>query len=129
MRPAPTAMGFIDLHCHLLPGVDDGGLDRDDSVAMARVAVKEGVEAICATPHIRHDHDVRIGEIAGRVAALDEELERREIPLYWRADLPRGASLSGPAVIAEDETSTYVPARFDARIAATGSIVLERRAS
>lgn len=81
MRPAPTAMGFIDLHCHLLPGVDDGALDLDDSVAMARVAVKEGFEAICATPHIRHDHDVRIGEIAGRVAALDEELERREIPL------------------------------------------------
>ncbi len=65
-----------------------------------------------------------------RVRVFDAETgERGEIPLYWRADLARGASLSGPAVIAEDETSTYVPARFDARIAATGSIVLERRAS
>ncbi|HEY5143495.1 MAG TPA: CpsB/CapC family capsule biosynthesis tyrosine phosphatase [Solirubrobacteraceae bacterium] len=73
--------GLIDLHCHLLPGVDDGALDVDDSVAMARVAVKEGFEAICATPHIRHDHDVRIAEIAGRVAALGEELERRGIAL------------------------------------------------
>lgn len=76
-----TAMGFIDLHCHLLPGVDDGALDLEDSVAMARRAVREGFDAICATPHIRHDHDVRIGEIAGRVAALGEEIERREIPL------------------------------------------------
>ena len=72
---------MIDLHCHLLPGVDDGALDLDDSVAMARVAAADGVEAICATPHIRHDHDVRIGEIAGRAAALREELARRGVPL------------------------------------------------
>lgn len=78
LRPAT---GLIDLHCHLLPGVDDGALDLDDSIAMARVAVKEGFAAICATPHIRHDHDVRIVELAGRVAALAQELERREIPL------------------------------------------------
>ena len=74
-------MGFVDLHCHLLPGVDDGALDVGDSVAMAQHAVREGFSAICATPHIRHDHDVRIGEIAGRVAALGEEFERRGIPL------------------------------------------------
>ncbi len=73
--PDPEATGLIDLHCHLLPGVDDGALDLDDSVAMARVAVRDGFAAICATPHIRHDHDVRIGEIAGRVAALGEELD------------------------------------------------------
>jgi len=74
-------MGFVDLHCHLLPGVDDGALDVQDSVAMARHALREGFSAICATPHIRHDHDVRIAELAGRVAALGEEFERREIPL------------------------------------------------
>jgi protein-tyrosine phosphatase len=74
-------MGFIDLHCHILPGVDDGALDMADSVTMARRAVAEGFEAVCATPHIRADHDVRIGEIAGRVGALGEELDRRGIPL------------------------------------------------
>jgi len=88
-------MGLIDLHCHLLPGVDDGALDLDDSVAMARVAVREGFEAICATPHIRHDHDVRIGEIAGRVAALGEELDRREIPLRV---LTGGAEYGHPTI-------------------------------
>ncbi|MGE0726120.1 MAG: hydantoinase/oxoprolinase family protein [Alphaproteobacteria bacterium] len=66
---------------------------------------------------------------AGNVRVFDAETgERREIPLYWRADMAIGAALTGPAVIAEDETSTFVPARFDARIAATGSIILERRA-
>lgn len=74
-------MGLIDLHCHLLPGVDDGALDLDDSLAMARRAVAEGVEAVCATPHIRSDHDVRIAELAGRVAALQDELDAREVPL------------------------------------------------
>lgn len=74
-------MGFIDLHCHLLPGVDDGALDLADSLAMARRAVAEGFEAVCATPHIRDDHDVRIGELAGRVAALGDELLAREVPL------------------------------------------------
>lgn len=74
-------MGFIDLHCHLLPGVDDGALDIEDSLTMARRAVAEGFEAICVTPHIRHDHDVRIGEIATRVAVLRRELARRGIPL------------------------------------------------
>jgi protein-tyrosine phosphatase len=66
----------IDLHCHILPGIDDGALDLADSVAMARVAAADGIEVIAATPHIRHDHDVRIPELAGRVAELNEELAR-----------------------------------------------------
>ncbi len=80
-EPTPQPRDLTDLHCHLLPGVDDGALDAGDSAAMATRAVREGITAICATPHIRHDHDVRIGEIAGRVAALGEELERRGIAL------------------------------------------------
>ena len=67
---------MIDLHCHLLPGVDDGALDAADSVAMARVAHADGITAICATPHIRHDHDVRIGELPDRLSALRARLER-----------------------------------------------------
>ncbi|MEQ9812266.1 MAG: hydantoinase/oxoprolinase family protein [Azospirillaceae bacterium] len=47
--------------------------------------------------------------------------------LYWRPDLAPGDRLDGPAVIAEDETSTIVPSGFTARIDAAHSIVLERR--
>jgi protein-tyrosine phosphatase len=64
----------IDLHCHILPGVDDGALDVDDSIGMARQAAADGIEAICATPHIRHDHDVRIEEVSGRVEELNLRL-------------------------------------------------------
>jgi protein-tyrosine phosphatase len=72
---------MIDLHCHILPGIDDGALDLADSVAMARVAADDGIEVVCATPHIRHDHDVRIPELPGRVAEVNEELRRREVPV------------------------------------------------
>lgn len=65
---------MIDLHCHILPGVDDGALDLDDSLGMARQAANDGIEAICATPHIRHDHDVRIEEVGNLVEGLNEHL-------------------------------------------------------
>ena len=42
---------FIDVHCHLLPGVDDGSKDIDMSVAIAKLAVKENIDAIIVTPH------------------------------------------------------------------------------
>ena len=74
-----TRLAMIDLHSHLLPGVDDGALDRTDSLAMARVAESDGVELVCATPHIRDDHDVLIDELAARVATLNGELERAGI--------------------------------------------------
>ncbi|MFY7959094.1 MAG: hydantoinase/oxoprolinase family protein [Elsteraceae bacterium] len=50
-----------------------------------------------------------------------------DMPVYWRFDLQPGDRLSGPAVIAEDETTTIVTARFDAHIDAVGCIVLERK--
>jgi len=72
---------MIDLHCHILPGVDDGSLDLRDSVAMARQAANDGIERICATPHIRHDHDVRIDEVAGRVEELNAALHDEELAI------------------------------------------------
>lgn len=46
---------------------------------MARQAAEDGIEAICATPHIRHDHDVRIDEIEERVEALNCDLRERGV--------------------------------------------------
>lgn len=72
---------MIDLHCHILPELDDGARSIGDSVAMARQAAQDGIEAICATPHIRHDHDVHIPEIAARVATLQATLDGERIPV------------------------------------------------
>jgi protein-tyrosine phosphatase len=60
----------VDLHCHVLPALDDGALDLADSIAMLREAERDGIDVVCATPHIRDDHDVRIEELPGRVASL-----------------------------------------------------------
>jgi N-methylhydantoinase A len=51
----------------------------------------------------------------------------QEVAIYWRDDLSPGVRISGPAVIAEDETSTVVSPRFDARIDRFGYIELIRR--
>ena len=72
---------MIDLHCHILPRVDDGARDLEDSIGMARQAAEDGIGVVCATPHIRHDHDVVIGELHERVAALNAELIALDVPV------------------------------------------------
>lgn len=44
-------IGFVDLHCHILPGFDDGANEMSESMAMVRMAVDEGISHIVATPH------------------------------------------------------------------------------
>ena len=64
----------------------------------------------------------------GRRRIYDPALGRQvEAPVYWRFDMKPGAAIKGPAIIAEDETSTIVGAHFDAAINSLGYIVLERR--
>jgi protein-tyrosine phosphatase len=73
---------MIDLHCHLLPGIDDGAATASDALAMARQAAAAGVEIVVATPHIRADHPrVEPEELASRTAELNEELMRNDIRL------------------------------------------------
>lgn len=43
---------MIDLHCHMLPGIDDGARDLSDALAMARIAVQGGTTEVVLTPHI-----------------------------------------------------------------------------
>jgi protein-tyrosine phosphatase len=71
----------IDLHCHILPGLDDGPSNLDFSLAMARAAVEAGTQLIVATPHIRADFDVDPVEIEPRVDLFNERLQRERLPL------------------------------------------------
>ena len=43
---------MIDLHCHLLPGIDDGPATLEEALEMARIAVANGIEEACVTPHL-----------------------------------------------------------------------------
>jgi protein-tyrosine phosphatase len=74
--------GYVDIHSHLLPGIDDGPDDLEQALSMARTAVECGIDTLAATPHLRADFPgVHIGELADRATALRAELARKEIPL------------------------------------------------
>jgi protein-tyrosine phosphatase len=47
-------VGFVDLHSHVLPGIDDGSPDLETSLMMLRGLVSLGFERVCATPHQKH---------------------------------------------------------------------------
>jgi protein-tyrosine phosphatase len=88
----------IDLHCHLLPGLDDGPPDIAGSLAMARAAVASGTTTMVATPHIDHRWNVRPREIARRASIVATALESEGIALELltggELDLSRLADLS-----------------------------------
>ena len=95
---------MIDLHCHILPGIDDGAVDLDDALAMARQAEADGIETVCATPHIRHDHDVRIHELDDRVTRLQAAIDEAGI----RLRIARGGEVAAPIVqsLTDEELAT-----------------------
>jgi protein-tyrosine phosphatase len=49
----------IDLHSHLLPGIDDGAVDMDEAIEICRAAAADGIVTIAATPHVRDDYPTR----------------------------------------------------------------------
>lgn len=73
---------FVDMHCHLLPGIDDGAKDWEQSLAMARLAVDDGTTTIVATPHQLGNYSQNRGdEIRLLTAELQEKLEAADVPL------------------------------------------------
>lgn len=73
---------MIDLHCHLLPGIDDGPKTLEITLEMARIAVADGIETIFCTPHIYPGlYDNAGPDIARRVAQLQLTLQNQNIPL------------------------------------------------
>lgn len=72
---------MIDLHCHILPGVDDGSRSLEESVAMAREAVAGGVSVVVATPHVRADFPTTADAIEEGVHRVRAELRREDVAL------------------------------------------------
>jgi protein-tyrosine phosphatase len=77
---------MIDLHCHILPGIDDGAPDLEESLSMAEAARAEGIRLIAATPHhnkARWDNPAdRIRELTDRLngAIAERGLDVRIVP-------------------------------------------------
>mgnify|MGYP003589925868 CR=1 FL=1 len=91
---------MIDLHCHILPDIDDGPKTFDESVAMARLAAEDGIAAIVATPHVNEKlYDP--GEISRRVSWLNHLLRKEKVPVSIMA----GADVS--VIFKPEQVSQY----------------------
>jgi protein-tyrosine phosphatase len=72
---------MLDLHCHILPALDDGPADAEEALAVARLCVRDGTTHITATPHCHRYLRLLRAEILPRVAQFNDELARAGIPL------------------------------------------------
>lgn len=72
---------MIDLHCHILPGIDDGAPTFEDSLALARSAVQSGVHTTLATPHVSWHYSNDAVTIARLTAQLNDLLHSEDIDL------------------------------------------------
>ncbi len=80
--PLPNLARFVDMHCHLLPGVDDGPHDWDETLLMAQQAAADGIDTIIATPHHLGPYRSNDGRtIRARTARLQEFLNQRNVDL------------------------------------------------
>jgi len=71
---------MVDLHCHILPGVDDGARSIAESLNMLRNAVAEGVETVVATPHLRRGfHDTTLSQRQEMTADLQKAADENGI--------------------------------------------------
>ena len=119
---------MIDIHCHILPGVDDGPSSMAESVAMAKQAVADGIETVVATPHTFNEiYDNPAGEVNTRVARLRETFSKEDLTL----DLRPGSDahicvrmaekiLAGEAATI-DNTGRYILVEFPTQIIPPGS--------
>lgn len=89
---------MIDLHCHILPGIDDGAPDLETSLEMARMAVADGIKITACTPHMMPGvYDNTGPAVRGHIQRLQEALDAAEIPLrlVTGADIHLQAGLGG----------------------------------
>jgi protein-tyrosine phosphatase len=86
----------IDLHCHVLPGVDDGPATLDDSLELCRASVAAGTRTIVATPHVSWDWPgVTSHVVAEGVARVNDALRAHDIDLEVRPGAEIAMSRAG----------------------------------
>lgn len=72
---------MIDLHSHILPGLDDGARSLEEARELARQAAAEGISAVAATPHVRADYPTTPDEMEWSVEELRADFEAEGIPI------------------------------------------------
>jgi protein-tyrosine phosphatase len=98
LRYVRNVPAVIDLHCHVLPGIDDGARTMGDSLELARAAVAAGTRTLVATPHVSWEYPNDATTIVRLTTELNERLTAEEVDLDVRAGaevaLTRAAQMS-----------------------------------
>ena len=106
---------MIDIHAHILPGMDDGAEDLQDALEMAKIAVDNGITVMVATPHCNipgiYDNylDKRFAEVYKRVC---RELEAHEIPLQLLPGMEVFATSDLPELLEKRKLLTINGSRY-----------------
>ena len=77
------ATACVDIHCHCLPGLDDGPKTEDEAIALCWSLIDDGITHVVATPHQfgRYDGRNEAGQVRQAVSALNGVLAREQVPL------------------------------------------------
>ena len=87
---------MIDTHCHLVPGVDDGPKTSEESIALARSLVAEGIERVVCTPHFSSFFPTEHDDAARRLDELRGDLEVLGLTATLAAEVSPGHAVSEP---------------------------------
>lgn len=113
---------MIDIHCHMLYGVDDGAEDRQMSVAMLKDAAKQGISAVILTPHYRQGmFKYPLEEIRAAYEDLYSEAEKLGVMIYlgceYHADSDTGENLkNGRCLTLADSDYVLVEFKYESSI-------------
>ena len=106
---------MIDLHCHILPGLDDGAGSEEDTLAMARIAVRSGTTEIACTPHCSTDDPYlpdRLRTILAVTSRMGLMLENEGVPLQLHSGMELLCVTSPEPLLAEGEYLTLAGSRY-----------------
>jgi protein-tyrosine phosphatase len=116
IRPITDFSQLIDLHCHFLPGIDDGAQTLAETLDLARAAVAAGITTSVMTPHVHAGrYDNTLPSITKGVIALQKILDHQKIPLQVRVG---GEVRISPDImrLAEEDQLPFIGSYSGARV-------------
>jgi protein-tyrosine phosphatase len=115
----------IDIHSHVLPGIDDGVKSMDEAIEFCRIAYEDGTRTLIATPHMKEGfYDNPLEAVRQHVAALEERLDAEGIGLrilpgceaYFSAGLVEGIREGRIATLADGKLYLLLELPFQQQV-------------
>ncbi len=93
---------MVDIHSHILPGVDDGAKNADEALKLLSLELQNGVKSVCLTPHFNPSNDTLEGFLELRTAAF-EQLKKEVDKVGIKIEFALGAEVFfSPAILDTD---------------------------